>query len=128
VRVLLDTHALIWAITDPARLSRPASTTISNQANEILVSAASAWEIGTKVRLGKLPAAQAFEESLVETIESAGYSQLSIDIATALRAARLPGQHRDPFDRMLAAQALDLDIPIISADRQLDVFGIRRIW
>jgi PIN domain nuclease of toxin-antitoxin system len=128
MRVLLDTHALLWAVLTPAALSRKASTTIADEANSIMVSAASAWEIATKVRLGKLPGAEALERRFLDAMDDAGYALLSIDAATALRAGRLTGDHRDPFDRMIAAQALALDIPIISSDLLLDSFGIRRLW
>jgi len=93
-----------------------------------MVSAASAWEIATKVRLGKLPGAEDFERDFLTSVQSAGYGFLSIDADTALRAGRLIGDHRDPFDRMIAAQAIAQDIPVVSADPKLDAFGIRRIW
>jgi PIN domain nuclease of toxin-antitoxin system len=87
------------------------------------------WEIATKVRLGKLPEAQEIETDLVSVIEQeAGYTLITIDAASALRAARFNSPHRDPFDRMLAAQALVEDIPIVSADPKLDSFGVQRIW
>lgn len=94
----------------------------------MLVSAASAWEIATKVRNGKLPGAEKFESNFLAKLDEMGYVLLSIDGETALRAARLAGDHRDPFDRMIAAQALALDIPVISKDPRLDSFGVRRIW
>jgi len=128
VKVLLDTHALLWAVLMPEYLSRKASMAINAEADSVLVSAASAWEIATKVRLGKLPGAQALERRFLDAMDDAGYLLLSIDVPTALRAGRLTGDHRDPFDRLIAAQALAHDIPIISADPQLDAFGIRRIW
>ncbi|MGH9620560.1 MAG: type II toxin-antitoxin system VapC family toxin [Bryobacteraceae bacterium] len=128
MRVLLDTHALLWAAISPASLSRNASSIIADGVNTILVSAASAWEIATKIRLGKLPGAEALERRFLEVMEISGYTILSIDAADALRAGRLMGKHRDPFDRMIAAQALSEDIPVISADPKLDSFGIRRLW
>ncbi|MGH9610928.1 MAG: type II toxin-antitoxin system VapC family toxin [Bryobacteraceae bacterium] len=128
MRVLLDTHALLWASISPASLSRNASSIIADGVNTILVSAASAWEIATKIRLGKLPGAEALERRFLEVMEISGYTILSIDVADALRAGRLMGKHRDPFDRMIAAQALSEDIPVISADPKLDSFGIRRLW
>ena len=128
MKILLDTHALLWAILTPNRLSRSASISIRNPANAILASAASAWEIATKVRLGKLPGAAALERRFLDAMDDAGYVLLSIDVPTALRAGRLTGDHRDSFDRMIAAQALALDIPIVSSDPLLDSFGIRRIW
>ena len=94
----------------------------------ILVSAASAWEIATKVRLGKLPGAESLEKDFLDVMEDAGYTLLSIDADSALRAGRLIGEHRDPFDRMIAAQSLAEDIPVLSTDSKLDLFGVRRIW
>jgi PIN domain nuclease of toxin-antitoxin system len=128
VKVLLDTCALLWATLSPDFLSAPARAIISEEENEILVSAASAWEIATKVRLGRLTGAERLEREFLETMSAAGYTPLDIDVACALRAGRLPGEHRDPFDRMLAAQAIALDIPLVSPDTQLDGFGMRRIW
>jgi PIN domain nuclease of toxin-antitoxin system len=128
LRVLLDTHTLLWATLSPSFLSRKASTIIADEANVILVSAASAWEIATKVRLGKLPGAEALEREFQEVMDRAGYTLLAIDVASALRAGRLIAEHRDPFDRMLAAQALASDLPILSTDSRLDTFGVRRIW
>jgi PIN domain nuclease of toxin-antitoxin system len=128
VKVLLDTHVVLWAVLAPAELSREAAEIIADEANVVLVSAASAWEIATKVRIGKLPGAERFEREFLEVMDDAGYSLLSIDAASALRAGRLAGEHRDPFDRMIAAQAMAEDIPVISADLKLDSFDIRRIW
>jgi len=128
LRVLLDTHTLLWATLSPSFLSRQASAIIADERNVIFVSAASAWEIATKVRLGKLPGAEAIERDFLEVMDLAGYTLLSIDVQSALRAGRLTAQHRDPFDRMIAAQALASDILILSTDSRLDAFGIRRIW
>lgn len=128
MRVLLDTHSLLWAVLAPESLSRKAARITKDEANLILVSAATAWEIATKVRIGKLPGAERFEREFIETVESAGYVLLPLGVSTALRAGRLAGDHRDPFDRMIAAQALAEDIPILSADPRLDSFGVHRMW
>lgn len=128
MKVLLDTHTLLWATLSPASLSRQATAIIADGVNVILVSAASAWEIATKVRLGKLPGAETLEREFLDVMGDAGYTLLPIDAESALRAGRLTSEHRDPFDRMLAAQALASDIPILSTDSKLDSFGIRRIW
>jgi PIN domain nuclease of toxin-antitoxin system len=128
VKILLDTCALIWATMSPSSLSRQAGEMISDEGNAILVSAASAWEIATKVRAGRLPGAEKLEREYLQVMEDAGYEQLSIDTASALRAGRLIADHRDPFDRMIAAQALALDIPVLSPDPLLDQFGVRRVW
>lgn len=126
--LLLDTHILLWAAFSPRSLSRRAASMIGDERNTILVSAASAWEIATKVRLGRLAEAEELERDFPGRMQEAGYTLLSIDVPSALRAARLPGEHKDPFDRMLAAQALGMDIAVISADAKLDQFGVRRVW
>lgn len=128
MKVLLDTCTLLWATLTPKSLSRKVATIIADPANEVLVSAASAWEIATKVRIGKLPGAEKLELEFLEAMDDAGYTLLPIDAASALRSGRMMNIHKDPFDRMLAAQALAADIPILSTDEQLDSFGIRRIW
>ncbi|MGA8670646.1 MAG: type II toxin-antitoxin system VapC family toxin [Terracidiphilus sp.] len=128
MRILLDTHTLLWAAFDEDSLSRPSRKILRTSANELFVSAASAWEIATKFRLGKLDSAQILANDFVRTVSGAGYQLLSISVEHALRAGRLPGEHRDPFDRMLAAQAIHEDMPILSSDEQLEGFGVRRIW
>ena len=128
MKVLLDTHALLWAAFTPDQLSRRARQIIQSQRNEILVSAASAWEISTKYRLGKLPAATALIDDFIPLVTAAGYLLLPISVEHALRAGRLPAEHRDPFDRMLAGQAIHEDLALVSADEQLDCFGVRREW
>jgi len=128
VRVLLDTHTLLWAKISPEKLSRQAAEIMAEPLNVIFVSAVSALEIATKVRLRKLPGLERLERDFLEIMEQSGYTLLPIDAANALRASRFTAPHRDPFDRMLAAQALASDIPILSKDRKLDAFGVRRLW
>ena len=128
MRILLDTNVVLWAALSPGKLTAAATSAISSTHNDLLISAASAWEIATKVRLGKLPEARKLEENFISASQLAGYTLLPIHADTALRSGRLLSAHGDPFDRMIAAQALQLDIPVISADPQLDTFGVRRIW
>lgn len=128
MRVLLDTHVLLWTAFRSHLLSSRARQLMQAQRNEVFVSAASAWEIATKYRLGKLPQAQALVDDFVLSIESAGYVPLPISLEHALRAGRLTAEHKDPFDRMIAAQAIHDDLALISNDEQLDVFGVRREW
>jgi PIN domain nuclease of toxin-antitoxin system len=128
VRVLLDTCTLIWASLSSKSLTPKVRKIIADKNNAILVSAASAWEIATKVRLGKLPGVERLERDFVNAINDAGYTALAIDTESALRAGRLASAHRDPFDRMIAAQALALDIPVLSPDPQFEGLGVRRIW
>jgi PIN domain nuclease of toxin-antitoxin system len=120
VILLLDAHALLWWLADDATLSRPARAAIRTPLNDVLVSAASVWEIEIKRALGKLDA----PEALVEAIASAGFGAVSITPADATRAARLPPHHRDPFDRMLVAQATRLDAIIVSRDSAFAAYEV----
>ena len=128
MEVLLDTHAFVWWIADSGRLSQAARAVIADATNEILVSAASAWEITTKYRLGKLPEADALALDVSGHVNRQGFEELAIAITDAERAGRLPGPHRDPFDRMLIAQALLRDLPIVSTDSTFDAYAVDRLW
>jgi PIN domain nuclease of toxin-antitoxin system len=128
VRLLLDTHTLLWAAFDEELLSPRARHLIQTRGSEVFVSAASAWEITTKYRLGKLNFARALAENFIPRVTAVGYRLLPISVEHAVRAGLLPGEHKDPFDRMLAAQAIHEDMPLLSNDPQLDVFGVRREW
>jgi PIN domain nuclease of toxin-antitoxin system len=128
VRVLLDTHTLLWWLDGDRRLSRRARNVIADDTNTVLISAASAWEISTKVRLGKLPGASAVAAELPAVLRQQDFEPLPITIVHALRAGNLPGPHRDPFDRMLIAQAHDEDVALLSNERIFDGYGVRRIW
>ena len=109
-------------------MSETARIAVAEPANAILVSAASAWEITTKHRLGRLPGADVVAADVQAAIEDQGFQQLPITVAHAERAGRLPGLHRDPFDRMLIAQSLAHDLPLVSIESLFDGYGIRRIW
>lgn len=126
--ILLDTCTLIWATLSPSSLSAHARRAIADGNNVVMASAASAWEIATKVRLGRLRGAEDLERNYLDVMEDAGYTLLAIDTQAALRAGRLVSNHRDPFDRMIAAQALALDIPVVSPDAAFDQLGVRRLW
>ena len=128
MRVLLDTHALLWWLADSVQLSRTAYSMISDESNHISVSAASAWEIATKYRLGKLPEAEATALDLAGAIAQQGFEELAITVADAERAGHLPGPHRDPFDRMLIAQALQRELMVVSIDSAFDAYGVNRVW
>jgi PIN domain nuclease of toxin-antitoxin system len=128
VRVLIDTHYLLWSALDPAIMEPWAREMIEDFNNEILVSAASIYEISLKVRYGKLPEAVKFESDLIVNIENClGYTLLPLEPASMLRAARFEDAHADPFDRMIAAQAIQHNLPILSTDAKLDAFGVRRL-
>jgi len=116
VRPLLVTHAFLWRLDGGEKLSQAAQRTIADEANEIFISAASAWEIATKWRLGRLSAAEAVARIIPETIADQGFGELPITVEDATRAGWLPGPHRDPFDRMLIAQALAHGLVLISIE------------
>ena len=128
MRVLLDTHTLLWWFSDDEALPRKARKMMADTKNTLLVSAASAWEIATKVRLGKLAGAEELAADFLAHLERGGFSSLSITSQHAIRAGLLPGPHKDPFDRMLIAQAQAEDIPILSNEVAFDAYGVRRIW
>ena len=128
MKLLLDTHALLWWLDGDAKLILAARSLIADESNEIFVSAASAWEISTKVRIGKLPGAVEVAAKLPQIIVSQGFDALPITIDHAQRAGALPGPHRDPFDRMLAAQAQAENMPIISRDAIFDTYAVARLW
>ena len=128
VRALLDTHTFLWWLAGNPRLSGAARRAIEDDANTIFVSAASAWEIATKHRIGKLPQAEAVALDVSGSIAGQGFEALAITVDDAERAGRLPGPHRDPFDRVLIAQALARDLAVVSVDRALDGYGVHRLW
>lgn len=128
MRVLIDTHYVLWAAINSKRMEGWARKLIADLDNEILVSAASVYEISLKVRLGKLPEAVEFETDLIANIESRlGYTLLPLEPESMMRAARFEDAHADPFDRMIAAQAIQNNLPILSVDPKFDVFGVRRL-
>ena len=128
MRILLDTHALLWWLAGSDRLSKVARGAIADDANDVLVSAGSAWEIATKYRLGRLPGTAALAEDVSGCLLDQGFRPLAITVADGERAGRLPGPVRDPFDRMLIAQALTLDIALVSIEQPFDRYGVRRLW
>ena len=128
MHVLLDTHALLWWLSDDPALAKSARNAIAATKNAVYVSAASAWEIATKVRLGKLPAAADLASDFAGLLERELFQTLPISAEHAIRAGLLPGPHKDPFDRMLIAQAQAENMPILSNETVFDGYGVRRIW
>lgn len=128
MKLLLDSHALIWLLAGDDRLSRPAQRAITEDAVATFVSAASAWEITTKHRLGKLPEA----DQIIENFEAAVLAQALVPLPVTLRHAALAGRlefrHKDPFDRMLIAQAIAEDLILVSNEIRFDAFGVSRLW
>jgi PIN domain nuclease of toxin-antitoxin system len=128
VRLLLDTHALIWWLLGDPALSREARSGIADLDNQVFVSAASAWEISTKFRIGKLPNAAMFAADVAGAMAGQGFIEMPITLRQAQLASGLPGNHRDPFDRMLAAQAILADLDLVSNEVTFDRWPIRRLW
>ena len=128
MRLLLDTHAFLWWLAGNRRLSPAARRAVDDISNDVVVSAATAWEITTKHRVGKLPEAEAVALDVTGSIASQGFDELAITVEDAERAGRLPGTHRDPFDRMLIAQALAHNLTVVSVDAVFDGYGVSRLW
>ena len=124
---LIDTHILLWWVFDNPKLDESSRAIIANPDHLIIVSSATAWEIATKYRIGKLSKAQNLVESYEQVLSKAGFSELPITTAHALRAGSLPIAHRDPFDRMLMAQAELEDLPILTYDSAFHTGLIRVI-
>ncbi|WP_106848723.1 type II toxin-antitoxin system VapC family toxin [Blastococcus sp. Marseille-P5729] len=129
VRLLLDTHALLWALTEPDRLGREASTAIRDRSTELRVSAASAWEIATKQRLGKLPGTSALVRGYAAHLRRLGAQELAVTNEHALLAGVLTWEHRDPFDRMLAAQTIIEGLVLVTRDAVFqEVADLSTLW
>jgi PIN domain nuclease of toxin-antitoxin system len=127
LNLLIDTHVLLWWWTEAEQLSGRAKAAILDSRNRSYVSAAVAWELAIKVNLGKLDARDVVS-NLKQLLIEEGFRRLAISTDHALRAGLLPMLHRDPFDRMLVAQAQALNSPIVSADAIFDRYGAQRIW
>ncbi len=130
MRLLLDTHSMYWYIEDDPQLSGRARTLIQDASNEILVSPASYWEIAIKISIGKWRLNRPYEEFIDIGLNQYGFQVLSILPTHTARLIGLPFPqgHRDPFDRLLVAQVLVEQIPIVSADSPLDAYGVTRLW
>ena len=128
MQLLLDTHALLWWLGGDSSLSREARSAIADAANGIYVSAASTWEIATKHRIGRLPGVALIAGDLESAILAQDFIGLPISIRHGQVAGALPGPHRDPFDRMLIAQAMTEDLTLVSNEQAFDAYGVRRLW
>ena len=127
--LLLDTHALLWWLADDPRLSAPARQAIGDAENSVLVSAASLWEIATKQRIGKMPHLTAdFVLRLPDVLAEERMAELAVNARHAVRAGQHSAAHRDPFDRMLAAQSLIEGVPLVTRDMAFDALGTATIW
>jgi PIN domain nuclease of toxin-antitoxin system len=128
MRLLLDTHAFLWWLAGDEALPAGARTAIADEGNDVFVSAASAWEIATKHRIGKLPNVAAIVTDLDGAAVDQGFVGLPISLRHAQVAGGLPGPHRDPFDRMLIAQAMLEKLVIVSNEQPFDAYGVARLW
>jgi PIN domain nuclease of toxin-antitoxin system len=128
VNLLLDTHALIWWLAGNAAISSGAKRAIDEASNSIFVSAASAWEIATKHRLGKLPSAEQLATDVAGCVAQQGFKPIAVTLMHGQIAGSLPGIHGDPFDRMLIAQAMIEDLVLVSNERVFDAYGVKRLW
>ncbi len=128
MRLLLDTHTLIWWLAGDEALSAPAREAIGDEANGVAVSAASAMEVATKFRIGKLPEAALLAREFAAILADQGFSELPITIHHALRAGEMNIAHKDPFDRLLIAQAQAEDMVLVSNEVLFDGFSVKRLW
>ena len=128
VRLLLDTHAFLWWIEGTPPVGRRARAAVSHPDNEVLVSIASCWELAIKLSLGKLRLTQRLDRFIPEQLRLNGFSLLDVRLPHVMRVADLPFRHRDPFDRLLVAQALEDDLTIVSMDRVFRKYGVAVTW
>ena len=130
MKVLLDTHTLLWYTLADPRLSATARSTIIDPSNEVVMSPASYWEIAIKVSLGKYLLNQPYDDFIDTCLNRYGFVVLPVEPRHTSRVIILPQfkDHKDPFDRLLVAQALTEDIPIVSVDDKLDLYGVTRLW
>lgn len=128
MRLLLDTHAFLWWVVGDRKLPARVRRRIADPHGAVFVSAASAWEIATKWRIGRLDEAEAIARDIGGAIAARGFAPLEISIAHAEHAGGLATDHRDPFDRLLIAQARLEGIPVASNEEIFDAFGIERLW
>ncbi len=125
MRFLLDTHALLWALSAPARLPSSTVASIRDPSNAVYVSAASVWEIAIKTALGKLTA---HADEIVRSVVEVGFEELPVTMIHARRVFALPLHHRDPFDRMLVAQALEEGLTIVTRDPSFAAYQVPTAW
>ena len=126
--LLLDTHAFLWWVSDAPILSTAARHAIRNPETKCLLSLASCWEIAIKQSLGKLRIPAPLEQFVPEQMAVNNFKPLEIDFRHVARVAKLPFHHRDPFDRLLAAQALEEGLTLVSSDPAFDAYGVKRLW
>lgn len=127
MKLLLDTHSFLWFIEDNVRLSPKAKNLLESE-TELLISAATLWEVAIKVSIGKLALTQPFELFIPNQLASNAIELLPIAVEHLALVSALPFHHRDPFDRLIIAQALIEQLPVVSIDREFDSYGVKRLW
>ena len=128
MRVLVDTHVFLWWVEGDRALPSKARATLADPENECLISLVSAWELAIKAGLGKIKLALPVKRYIVENVAANGFRMLDIEIAHVGRVETLARHHGDPFDRLLIAQALEEDLPVVTADPIFRKYGVKRIW
>jgi len=128
VKLLLDTHTFIWAVDQPSMLGPSAKTALEDPANDLVLSAATIWELAIKVGLNKLTLSLPYRQWMTRAMNDLGVSVLPITVESADVLIELPKHHRDPFDRLLVAQAIVENVPLVSNDAIFDQYGIARVW
>jgi len=128
VRLLVDTHVFLWAVLSPEKLTDRVRSVFEDPEAELLVSIATPWEMAIKAGIGKLENGAEILDDFENRVTASGYRILETSIQHTIRSGYLPRHHKDPFDRLLIAQALDLNIPILSRDEIFDRYGVQRIW
>ena len=128
MRLLLDTHTLLWWLAGDQALSDAAREAIADPDNEVFVSTASAWEIATKYQLGRLSGAALITADIAGAVASQGFTELPISIRDGQAAGGLPAVHKDPFDRMLIAQAVTAGMVIVSNEALFNAYAVPRLW
>jgi PIN domain nuclease of toxin-antitoxin system len=128
MKLLLDTHTLFWSVEDPSQLSATAMAVLQDPANERLLSAATILELAIKVGLGKIVLAMPYRQWMEKAIADLKLGIVLVTVEYAERQAVLPAHHKDPFDRLMIAQALVDQIAVVGADAAFDAYGVTRIW
>jgi PIN domain nuclease of toxin-antitoxin system len=128
MRLLLDTHSFLWFVEGDSRFSRAARRIVEDESNIVFLSIGSLWEIAIKISIGKLTLDLPFEVLIPQQLIVDRITVLQIAVSHTIQVSKLPLHHRDPFDRLLVAQAMVEELPIVSADASLDAYGITRLW
>jgi PIN domain nuclease of toxin-antitoxin system len=128
VRLLIDTHTLIWAMDDPSKLSGAATTALQDPANDLLLSAATVWEMAIKIGLGKLTLSLPYRNWMEKAIADLALALLPVTVEYAEQQSKLPAYHKDPFDRLIIAQAMIEKISVVCSDAAFDAYAITRVW